>query len=95
MAKMVLKVQTPVGEFNRSTKTAYTHAVVRESERAMGEFKDAQNGGHVFGVGQRWAKDRGYAVTWHGSEKAAKKAAEVPYMWDRSAKVVGVFPVEA
>ena len=47
------------------------------------------------GVDARWVKDRGFAVTWHGSEGAARKAAAAPYGWDRSTGVVGVFPVQA
>lgn len=95
MAKTTLKVTTPVGEFTRATATAYTHAVVRKSPRAMGVFERAQAGGDVYkgGVQGRWIKDRGFAVTWHGSERAAKNAAAADYTWDGQTEVVGVFAI--
>lgn len=90
-----LKINTPHGEFTRQTNTPYTHAVVRNCPRAMEAFERKQIQGKVFGVSQRWAKDRGFAVTWHGSEQTARNAATSKYEWDHSATVVGIFPVLA
>jgi hypothetical protein len=95
MAKFTLKAQTLVGEFNRTTNSSYTHVVVRESSEAMKWHEMAKAGARVSGVDQRWHKDHGYAVTWHGSEKAAKAAAAKPYGYDTKATVIGVFPVDA
>ena len=89
-----LKVNTPYGEFTRSTKTAYTHAVVRTCARAMDTLARKDERGMNSRVIGRWIKDRGYAVTWHGSEVAARSAAAKPYGWADSI-VVGIFPVEA
>lgn len=91
MAKQVLKVITPAGEFTRTTDTAYTHVVVRISPRAQQALTQTYSSG----VHGRWIKDRGYATTWHASEASARKAAAKPYQWDLSTDVVGVFPVEA
>src|SRR5262245_8153890 len=95
MSKFNCKITTQVGEFTRKATKPYSHAVVRTSPRAMGAFERAQ-AGHKSGsnVNQRWAKDRGFAVTWHGSEAAARKAAAAPYIWDLSTQVVGIFAVE-
>jgi len=88
--KRTLKITTPYGEFNRKTDTAYTHAVVRDCPRAHEALTDVR----VFGVSRRWKKDRGFAVTWHGSEQAARNAAAKDYMWGAST-VLGIFSVEA
>jgi len=97
MSKLNLKVITPVGEFTRSTNTKYSHAVVRNSPRAMAAFQLHQAAGsrRLTGVSARWIKDRGFAVTWHGSEAAALKAAAGKYLWDNSQDVVGVYEVQA
>lgn len=82
-----LRAVTPVGTFTRSTEADYTHVVVRTSEvvtKAVAEGRD-----------RRWAKDLGFAVTWHSSKAAAEKAAAGAYRYDRNAKLVGVFAVEA
>lgn len=89
--KTTLKVETSVGQFTRTTATAYTHAVVRTCAAATRALEGNYKGG-VYG---RWAKDRGYAVTWHGSAAAAAKAAATPYVWDLKAVVVGVFAVQS
>lgn len=98
MAKLIIK--TPHGDFNRTTKTAYTHAVVRKCPRAEREnaecAADPAKARYLkIGVNGRWEKDRRYAVTWHGSEAAARAAASKPYLWDAAATVLGIFPVEA
>lgn len=79
-------VETPVGVFSRNTKTTYTHIVVRKSDR-IAKMAALPNAG-------KWAKDRGWAVTWHGSHDAALAAAAGKYTYDRDATLVGVFPVE-
>jgi hypothetical protein len=93
--KKTLKATTPAGEFSRETATAYAFVVVRKSPRAAAFVESANSGAQVYrgGVNGRWLKDRGYAVTWHGSEKAAKAAAGKPYDWDSKTELVGVFPV--
>jgi hypothetical protein len=91
MATKELKAVTPVGEFSRSTKSSYTHVVVRECGRA----KEALANKSTRGVGGRWAKDNGYAVTWHNSKLAAERAADAKYCYDWSAKVVGIYEVGA
>ena len=98
MAKLNLKVVTAHGTFTRSTATAYTHAVVRSSPRAAAAYAAfLVSGTHSrLALAQRFAKDLGHAVTWHGSEQAARNAAAKPYFWDaKDAIVLGVFPVEA
>ena len=103
MAKLNLKITTAHGTFTRSTATAYTHAVVRSSRRANDCYLPIANGTATpdqlswakSGVTARWIKDRGYAVTWHGSEQAARNAAAKPYFWDATTVVLGTFPVEA
>jgi hypothetical protein len=93
MAKKTLKIITPDGVFTRTTNTAYTHAVVRRSERAYEAYINPR---YKSGVQGRWIKDRGFGVTWHGSEQAAQAAARKPYGWDGSIDVVGIYPaVEA
>lgn len=88
-------VTTPTaGEFTRDSTKAYTHAVVRTSPRALRTFE--RYGGSTkgtSGVDSRWVKDRGFVVTYHGSEAAAKNAASEPYDYDSKTTVVGVFPV--
>ena len=103
MAKLNLKITTAHGTFTRSTATAYTHAVVRSSERAYGTYLPIANGTATpdqlrwakSGVTARWIKDRGYAVTWHGSEQAARNAAAKPYFWDSKTGPATIYPVEA
>lgn len=90
------------GEFTRTTASNYTHAVVRTSERAMNNYRPIADGTATereilwakSGVTARWVKDRGYAVTWHGSKRAAEAAASKPYFWDNKTTLVGIFPVE-
>jgi len=45
------------------------------------------------GLQGRWNKDRGYVVSWHGSERAARQSADKPNGYDPQATVLGVFPV--
>jgi hypothetical protein len=93
--KFKLKITTPHGEFTRTATKAYTHAVVRTSERAHHAYEDIKGGKKTSGVQARWHKDRGFAVTWHGSEGAARAAASKPYMWDRATGPAEVYAVEA
>lgn len=96
--KQTLKVVTAVGEFTRTTNTAYQFAVVRNSPRAKDYFDRVESGAakaDKTGVTGRWLKDRGFAVTWHGSEAAARSAAAKPYDWDSKAELIGVFTVVA
>ncbi len=91
-----LKASTPVGEFTRTTSTAYTHVVVWNSPRAMEYFEkcaaDPEMKRMASGVHSRWIKDRGYGVTWHASEAAARNVRR--YSWDgNDATLVGVFAV--
>ena len=97
MAKLNLKITTAHGTFTRSTATAYTHAVVRSSPRAASAYAAfLVSGTHSpAALAQRFAKDLGHAVTWHGSEQAARNAAAKPYLWDATTAVLGIFPVEA
>lgn len=93
-----LKVNTTVGEFTRNTDIAYTHAIVWNSPRAAQTYANVTNNVanyHGGGVHGRWVKDRGYATTWHGSHKAALRAASRGYGWDNEATPVGIFAVEA
>ncbi len=96
-AKQTLMITTPVGAFTRMTNSPYTHAVVRTSPRAAEVFAEFEAGRvkDRSGVDGRWVKDRGYAVTWHMSEAAAKRAAEKGYTWDLHTTVVGVYAVDA
>ena len=95
--KFKLKITTPHGEFTRVATRPYMFAVVRTSPRAMEAYEG--RGTRIrsaCGVTQRWIKDRGFAVTWHSTEQAARGAAARPYMWD--AKLCGagtIYPVEA
>jgi trehalose-6-phosphatase len=93
---MKLISTTPHGKFDRTTQTAYTHIVVRSCERSQRIFDDANNGVQYFagGVQGRWVKDRGFAVTWHKGEAAARTAASKPYVWAKST-VLGIYPVDA
>ena len=96
MAKATLTVTTEAGEFTRKTDTPYTHAVVRKSPRAaavLASFNAGTYRGRLNGVDARWVKDRGYAVTWHMSEAAARAAAAKSYDWDKQTALVGVYPV--
>jgi len=92
-----IKVITPVGEFTRKTSTDYTHAVVRKSERARGVYEKFLTTGEKSGSGvdARWIKDRGFAVTYHSSERAARNAANQKYGWDSKAEVIGIYEVES
>ena len=102
MSKKILKAQTTVGEFTRSTSSDYTHIVVWNSprvarfvnlvksgdERAIRKSKD--------GNAARWLKDRGFGVTWHGSVAAAQKAVAGRFSWDKTeATLVGIYEVAA
>ena len=99
--KNTLKISTTCGEFSRTTATAYTHAVVWDCPRAREIYEGVQSGDEFHirmarsGVNRRWNNDRGFAVTWHSSASAAEKAAAGKYVWDWSAKVVGIFEVAA
>lgn len=111
MPKPILTAVTPHGTFTRQTATQYTHVVVRECEEARGaaerlanRIQQAQAEGWspiaiaknlACGVDARWAKDNGYAVTWHGSEGAARKAADGKYLYDWSARVLGIYEVRS
>lgn len=88
MTKLSLQAVTPVGTFTRATDTPYTRIVVWRSERAAKALADNRTGG----VAGRWAKDLGYGVTWHSSERTAQNAS-ASYKWDGAATLVGVFAV--
>jgi len=88
-----LIVSTPVGPFNRKTDSRYTFVNVWASPRAAAVA--ASPNPYRGGVDGRWVKDRGFAVTWHGSEANARKAAAGGYQWDNAATLVGTFPVDA
>lgn len=81
MAKQTLKINTPHGEFTRTTNTAYTHAVVAIPASRCGKTYTGaadlaeQLAGATSGVMARVLKDRGYIVSWHSSEYAAHNAA--------------------
>jgi hypothetical protein len=92
-----IKVTTPVGEFTRSTKSNYTHAVVRKCDRAQAVYEKflTSGGKSVLGTDARWIKDRGFAVTYHTSERSAANAAKQKYFWDYSAQVIGIYEVAA
>jgi len=99
--KFKLSISTPHGEFTRVSTTPYTHAVVRTCPRAAKSYelsKTAVPGSYEArnlksGVDARWVKDRGFAVTWHGSEAAARNAASKPYVWDSATGPAEIFPV--
>jgi aspartokinase len=92
-----IKVVTPVGEFTRSTKSDYTHVVVRKSDKAKSVYDRFVSSGEKSGcnVDARWIKDRGYAVTYHNSERAAVNAAKQKYGWDSKSEVIGIYEVAA
>lgn len=102
MSKKILKAETTVGEFTRTTNSEYTHIVVWNSPR-VARFVSLVNSGDERAVRKskggnaaRWLKDRGFGVTWHGSAAAAQKAAAGRFSWDGSdATLVGVFEVAA
>ena len=89
MAKQKLTVATPVGEFSRTTDSAYKFATVWNSPRAQTALTPRADGRARSGVDGRWAKDRGYGVTWHFTRPSPKK-----YGWDAAATLVGVFEVK-
>lgn len=95
MAKLIIK--TPHGDFTRTSNSPYQWAIVRRSPRAAAIFAKAEAGDTsvLWGSYARWVKDRGYIVTWHGSQDAAAKAASTPCRADLRAEVVGIFSVEA
>lgn len=82
--KTTLKINTPMGEFTRTTATAYTHVVVAIAASRCGEkFNGPEDcaahcAPHAWsgGIHARILKDRGYIVSWHSSETNARKAAE-------------------
>jgi hypothetical protein len=91
--KPALVCTTPHGTFTRKTAAAYTHVCVWQSDgiAKRAAVPGVNSGG---GVVARWAKDNGYATTWHKTADAAARAVEAGYSWDASAKCLGVFPVE-
>lgn len=89
---MKLSVETPHGVFTRTTTTPYTHVVVRSCERSQKVYDERGPKLYSNGVTGRWIKDRGYAVTWHKSERAARDAAAKPYVWAAST-VLGIYAV--
>ncbi|NCU72208.1 MAG: hypothetical protein EBY66_04210 [Candidatus Fonsibacter lacus] len=91
-----IKVITPVGEFTRSTKSNYTHAVVRKSELANNIYQQfLQTGKKQSGVDGRWIKDCGYAVTYHTSLRSAANVAQQKYPYDPKSEVIGIYEVAA
>jgi hypothetical protein len=83
--KFTLKINTPYGEFTRTTGTAYTHVVVSHPVSRCGKpivsaaelhANLVADGNRTSGVMARVMKDRGYLVSWHASEANARKAAE-------------------
>lgn len=100
--KFKLKITTPHGEFTRTATRPYMFAVVRTSDRAERELATYQAETDPQrlrwmrgGVGGRWIKDRGFAVTWHSDERTARNAAAKPYMWDSKCGPAEIYPVEA
>jgi hypothetical protein len=92
-----LTAVTPVGEFTRKTDSVYTYVNVWASPRAKAAFDSAAERTYrPCGVDARWIKDRGYGVTWHYTEAAARAAASSKrgYQWDH-ATLVGTFAVGA
>jgi len=89
-------VSTPVGEFSRKTNSPYTHVVVRKSARAESKWKESWTSGFKYsGVDARWAKDRGYVVSYHFSHASAVAAAKKDYRYDRMATVIGIYEIAA
>jgi hypothetical protein len=97
MAKQTLNAVTPAGNFSRETNTPYQFVVVWNTPRAAAAAAEIASNPKAYksGVNGRWAKDRGFGVTWHGSEHAAQNAARGGYVWDGAATLVGIFPVAA
>jgi len=92
-----IKVTTPVGEFTRSTKSDYTHVVVRKSDRAKSVYDKFSSSGEksCLGVDARWIKDRGFVVTYHTSLRSAANAAKQKYFYDSKSEVIGIYEVAA
>ena len=92
-----IKVITPVGEFTRNTKSDYTHAVVRKSERANFRYQQFLATGEKSGSGvdARWIKDCGFVVTYHNSLRSAGNAAKKIYRYDPKSEVIGIYEVAA
>jgi hypothetical protein len=92
-----IKVTTPVGEFTRSTKSDYTHVVVRKSDRAQSVYDKFVTTGEKSGSGvdARWVKDRGFVVTYHTSLRSAANAAKQKYFYDSKSQVIGIYEVAA
>jgi hypothetical protein len=90
-----IKVTTPVGEFTRKTSTDCTHAVVRRSENARAAYERFLSTGKrsPLSTDNRWIKDRGFVVSYHSSERAARAAAQQTYQWDKNAEVIGIYEV--
>lgn len=90
MPAVLLTIETPVGNFTRTTNAPYKFATVWASNRAMVEAQHVRDGQRrARGVAARWAKDNGYGITWHFEQPTAKS-----YKWDPEATLVGVFPVK-
>ena len=92
-----IKVITPVGEFTRSTKSNYTHVVVRKSDRAKSVYDKFVTTGEKSrsGVDVRWIKDCGFVVTYHNSLRSAGNAAKKIYRYDPKSEVIGIYEVAA
>jgi hypothetical protein len=92
-----IKVITPVGEFTRSTKSDYTHVVVRKSDSAKSVYDKflSSSDKSRSGVDARWIKDRGFVVTYHTSLRSAANAAQQKYPYDPAAEVIGIYEVAA
>jgi len=96
MKKTTLKVETLVGTFTRKTASPYKFAVVRSSERSDKVYRDSLvPGSDVYrgGVNGHWIKDKGFVVSYHGSEEAAIKAANGRSAYVSNDTVIGIFPV--
>ena len=92
-----IKAITPVGEFTRSTKSDYTHVVVRKSDRAKSVYDKFVSTGEksCSGNDARWIKDRGFVVTYHNSLRSAANAAKQKYFYDYKSEVIGIYEVAA
>lgn len=101
-AKYLCTVTTPVGAFTRTSTKPYAFAVVSEpvSRSGFPVGTPDELRAHILTLGKggvfgRFAKDRGYIVSYHSSEASARGAAEkgnTPYM---TVRALGVFPVVA
>jgi hypothetical protein len=93
---MKLIANTPVGQFSRTTNTAYQYVVVRTSPRAKEAYCLYHNNNYCSSLAteKRWVKDNGFAVTWHSSLQAAQKSALGSYSWDKLASFVGMYEVQ-